>query len=64
MSKEKYGLGPRPRDFFGPEDWDGVTPHEEIEADIKNDQKEWDEKFQKLSGWQRFWHSLLIPREP
>ena len=66
----KFGLGqldtvkprPRPLSFYGPYDWDGVTPWQEIDASIRNSQREWDAWYLSLSRWQRFkvrWAGLL-----
>jgi hypothetical protein len=48
-----HQLGPRPRSFFGPEDWDGVTPPEELGTEIKQRQQVWDASFRALPWWRR-----------
>lgn len=46
-------MGPRPEDFFGPEDWDGVTDPQELSAEVTLRQQAWDEAYRQLPWWQR-----------
>ena len=39
---------PRPRSFYGPDDWDGITPWQEIERDIIARQRAWDSQYLAL----------------
>ena len=48
-------LGPRPKDFYGYEDWSGGDP-EEDERRIKEAQAAWDEAVSKLPWWQRWFY--------
>ncbi len=51
---------PRPRDFFGPEDYTGGD-WEDDERDIKEHQRRWDEAYSRLTVWQkaRVWWRFL-----
>lgn len=48
----------RPKDFFGPEDWIGGDPDDEIAA-VKNNQREWDEAYAELSFIGRLRYNLF-----
>lgn len=45
-------MRPRPTDFFGPEDWTGGDPEDDIKT-IRAAQKKWDEEYQQLPWWRR-----------
>jgi len=43
----------RPRDFYGPEDWDGHTDPQEQEDDVKKRQAAWDAQRAMLPWWRK-----------
>lgn len=45
-------MEPRPQDFFGPEDYTGGDPQEDIDM-IKEEQDRWDEEYRALPWWKR-----------
>lgn len=45
-------IGDRPRDFFGPEDWSGGDPQDDIDS-IERQQKAWDQEYANLPWWRR-----------
>ena len=55
-------LGKRPKDFFGPEDWDGIDDYEFIDSWIKEQQRLWDEQYAALSRWKKFLYNLGLYR--
>lgn len=46
-------IGDRPRDFYGPEDYDGTEPWEAADARIQARQTEWDRRYAALTWWQK-----------
>lgn len=44
---------PRPKDFFGFDDYTGGDPQDDIDR-IEKAQAEWDEAYAKLTRWQKF----------
>jgi hypothetical protein len=45
--------GPRPRDFFGPEDSDGDSDPVELNAEVARRQQVWDAAFHAMPWWRR-----------
>lgn len=51
-------LRPRPRDFYGPDDWKGGDPEEQA-AIVRGRQEEWDREFARLSWFRRTVYHLF-----
>jgi hypothetical protein len=51
-------MQPRPKDFFGFEDWSGGDPQDDIDW-IAKAQASWDEAWAKLPWWQKLRHILF-----
>lgn len=48
----------RREEFFGPEDWTGGDPDDDVRA-IKSSQLEWDQAYQSLTFWQRVRYNMF-----
>ena len=48
----------RPQDFFGPDDWSGGDPKDDIKA-IKKAQEEWDKAYDSLSFFDKVPYNLF-----
>lgn len=62
-----WPLGERPRDFYGPDDYDDTEPWQVTEARIKQAQADWDRRAESLTFGQRFMWALgfdVFPKEP
>ncbi len=46
-------LGPRPKDFYGFEDWSGGDPQDDIDR-IAKEQASWGAAFAALPWWRRW----------
>ena len=48
----------RPDDFYGPEDWSGGDPEDDIRR-IEESQAKWDAEYAALPLWRRFLFQLF-----
>lgn len=49
---------PRPLSFYGPDDWDGITPWQQIDAEIREAQRLWDAEYLKLPWYRKVYATL------